>query len=218
MAKYFSQFPLTVYKFGDVNTLDNAVKITAGYKLARQFKDNTVVYYSYVIQDGETPEELAYRIYGDIEKHWIILFMNDIIDPQYQWPLDYRTLMEYIRDKYADNATGQQTGLEWAQGNIKSYYKVEQLTYDNRKKTEQLIEIDEDQYNDLVVSTQSVTLTDGTALTIRTTKTTKSYYDYEMENNEAKRTIKMLKPEFATAMQQEFVNIFAVKSTDSITA
>lgn len=215
MAKYFSQFPLTSYRFGDSPGIDTAIKITAGYRLQKNFKENTVIYYSYVIQDGETPEVIAYKIYGDIEKHWIILFMNDIIDPQYQWPLEQRNLIQYIREKYSANAATNQTGLEWAQANVKSYYKVEQLTYNNRSKTQQTIEIDETQYNELTPSTQSLTLKDGTSLVIQTSKTTKTYYDYELENNESKRTIKILKPEFAAGLQQEFVNIFTVKALNS---
>jgi hypothetical protein len=215
MAKYFSQFPLTSYRLGDSAGIDTAVKITAGYRLQKSFKENTVIYYSYVIQDGETPEVIAYKVYDDIEKHWIILFMNDIIDPQYQWPLEQRNLIQYIREKYSANSAANQTGLEWAQANVKSYYKVEQLTYNNRTKTKQTIEIDEDQYNDLVTSTQSMTLKDGTSVVIETSKTTKSYYDYELENNESKRTIKILKPEFAAGLQQEFVNIFTAKALAS---
>lgn len=217
MAKYFSQFPLTSYRFGDSPGIDTAVKITAGYRLQKSFKENTVIYYSYVIQDGETPEVIAYKVYGDIEKHWIILFMNDIVDPQYQWPLEQRALLDYIDKKYSANAATNQTGLEWAQANTKSFYKVEQVTYNNRTKSEQIVEIDEDQYDTLVVSTESLVLKDGTLLTIRTTKTEKSYYEYEIEKNEAKRTIRILKPEFATGLQQEFVRAFAVKSAEGVT-
>jgi hypothetical protein len=211
VAKYFGLFPLTDYKLGDTKNLDLAVKITVNYRLARQFKDNSVVYYSYVIQDGDTPEVLAHKLYGDVEKHWMILFMNDIIDPQYQWPLQQKTLIDYIEEKYADQATAPQTGLDWAMANVKSYYKVEQITYNGNLKTEQFVEIDQTQYNEIVSSTDSLVLEDGTNMTITTTKTTKSYYQYEVETNEAKRTIKILKPEFVPALQQEFVSIFDQK-------
>jgi hypothetical protein len=35
------------------------------------------------------------------------------------------------------------------------------------------------------------------------TKETKSYYDYEIEENEKKRTIKLLRPEFVSALDKE---------------
>lgn len=212
MAKYFSLFPRTRYVLDDSGEAQDVVKITANYIIDKTFKDNTVVYYSYVISDGETPEELAHKIYGDVEKHWIILFMNDIIDPQTQWPLSQKSLMEHIREKYSAEATANQTGLEWAQANVKSYYRVEQSTVNNRYKTEQYIEIDKDQYDVLVDDTVSFVLEDGTQLTVRTTKTTRSYYDYEVQTNDAKRTIKILKPEFATGLRSEFVNLFTAKT------
>jgi hypothetical protein len=34
---------------------------------------------------------------------------NDIIDPQYDWPMENRTLMQYIDKKYSANG-----GLSWA--------------------------------------------------------------------------------------------------------
>jgi len=30
---------------------------------------NTLVYYPYYVNDGETPETIAYRYYGDVTKH-----------------------------------------------------------------------------------------------------------------------------------------------------
>ena len=212
MAKYFSIFPRTQYVLDDSGEVQNAVKITANYVIDRTFKDNTVVYYSYVIKDGETPEELAHKTYGDVEKHWIILFMNDIIDPQTQWPLSQQALMNHIREQYDANAAANQTGLEWAQANVKSYYKVEQSTINGRYKSEQYVEIDQDQYDELVTGTVSFVLEDNSQLSIRTTKTTRSYYDYEVQTNDAKRTIKILKPEFATTLRSEFVNLFTSKS------
>lgn len=213
MANYFSQFPMTTYRLGDDNSTQRVVKITSNYELARQFKNNTVVYYSYVIQDGETPEVLAYQIYGNVEKHWIILFMNDIIDPQTQWPMDQRTLMDYIEDKYKDESA--LSGLDWARSNNKSYYKVEQITYNGNIKTEQSVEIDSDQYDELVPETVSMVLTDGTSISVTTTKTTKTYYQYEIEKNEAKRTIRILKPEFSLTMQQELVRIMNERTMES---
>lgn len=213
MANYFSQFPMTTYKLGDDNSTQRVVKITANYELARQFKDNTVVYYSYVVQDGETPEVLAYQIYGDVEKHWIILFMNEIVDPQSQWPMDQRTLMSYIEEKYKDEST--LSGVDWAKSNNKSYYKVEQITYNGNIKTEQSVEIDSDQYDEFVPETVSAVLSDGTSISVTTTKTTKTYYQYEMEKNESKRTIKILKPEFSLVMQQELVRIMDEKTLQS---
>ena len=66
---------------------------------------------------------------------------NDIIDPQFDWPLDSRTIIEYIDYKYsapeyADTANTNVSGLSWAKNisNVKSYYKT--ITTTNSDGTE----------------------------------------------------------------------------------
>ena len=60
----------------------------------------------------------------------------------------------------------------------------------------------------MAATTTNLTLDDGNPITITTTKETKSYYDYEVEENEAKRTIKLLKPEFVSSIEEEIKIIF----------
>jgi hypothetical protein len=52
-----------------------------------------------------------------------------------------------------------------------------------------------------------VVLTGNVSVTFNTTKETKTYYDYELEENESKRTIKLLKPEFIATLEKELENI-----------
>ncbi len=39
---------------------------------------NPLVYYSYDIQEGDTPETIAYKYYGDSYRYWIVLFANEL--------------------------------------------------------------------------------------------------------------------------------------------
>jgi hypothetical protein len=54
------------------------------------------------------------------------------------------------------------------------------------------------------VTNNNVTLADGNIIRIQIAKETQSYYDYEMQNNESKRKIKLLKPEFVPPIESEF--------------
>jgi hypothetical protein len=47
-------------------------------------------------------------------------------------------------------------------------------------------------------------LADSKIITIAVSKESQSYYDYEMELNESKRKIKLLKPDFVSSVEQEF--------------
>ena len=100
MPKYFNYFPKTVYSNGiNPTSVDVITNIMSKFAFESTFKNNTVVFYEYVITDGETPESIAHKIYGDSEKHWIILTLNDIYNPQTEWPLEQRTFIRYINKK-----------------------------------------------------------------------------------------------------------------------
>lgn len=212
MSKYFKIFPKTVYSLQNTATsLDTVTNLTSKFGFEKEFKNNTTLYYEYSITDGETPEVLAHKLYGDSEKHWIILSLNDIFNPATDWPLEYRNLMDVIEKKYVEFADTEvdQTGLEWAQANIHSYYKIETqtnpLTDDKFIYTSQ---IDSNTYANVISSSSNYTLQNHNVITIAIDKETKTYYDYEIDENEKKRVIKILKPEYVDSVDNEFRGIF----------
>jgi formylmethanofuran dehydrogenase subunit E-like metal-binding protein len=68
-------------------------------------------------------------------------------------------------------------------------------------------QIDANTYANVTTSLNSYTLQDGTTITQRVTKETQSYYQYEVDLNETKRTIKLIKPEFVPAIEKEFKKV-----------
>ena len=206
MSKYFSFFPKTFYAPTDEGTsLDVVTNIMTRFKLEENLKSNSSVYYKYKIEDGDTPEILAQKVYGDVERHWIILLFNNIIDPQYDWPLNTITLNNFINNKYSANANTiiGETGTMWSRSNIHSYYKKITTTYNNKPDTI-TIQLDSGTYANTVAETSYITLSTGEQIKKEVTKLSKSYYQYEDEQNENKREIKLLKPEFALDLIQEF--------------
>ena len=210
MSKYFNYFPKTFYKLNEnSNDVDTVTNITARFGFEQAFKNNSAVYYEYDVQDSDTPEIIANKFYGSSERHWAVLMINDIVDPQFDWPLDQRTIISYIDEKYSANASVGQSGTTWAQANIHSYYKVETRTTNSTgTELQSKLEIDANTYANVAVTTSNLTLDDGNSITIKVSKETKSYYDYEVEENEAKRTIKLLKPEFVSSIEEELKIIF----------
>lgn len=57
---------------------------------------------SYTIQDGETPDSIASKQYGDSEWFWTILILNNITDVHEMWPMAADELDKYIVKKYGD--------------------------------------------------------------------------------------------------------------------
>jgi hypothetical protein len=219
MAKYFNYFPRTYYNLDNKkSSLDVVINILARFTFDDNIKTNSSAFYEYEIKDSDTPEIIASKYYGSAERHWIVLLFNDIIDPQWDWPLNYRVLNEYINAKYsapeyADTENTSVSGLSWAknQNNIKSYYKVITTTLNSEGTTyTENIEIDENAYNELPDSTEVYQLQNNSTITESISKKIKTYYDYEEELNESKRKITLLKAEFVPSVEKEFKKVISL--------
>ena len=99
---YFANFPLIVYdSVGDGNfkIVTNLLKRVA---LRTKVRTNTLLYDTYDVKEGETPEMIADKLYDDPELHWVILFVNNITDRYHQWPMNFGQFNTFIADKYSN--------------------------------------------------------------------------------------------------------------------
>jgi len=222
MAKYFNFFPTTPYSNSDESmAYDIVTNIIARFAFEDGLKQNSSLFYPYNIQDGDTPEMIASKYYGSPEKHWIVLLFNNIIDPQYDWPLDQRTIIKYINNKYsaseyADTANTNISGLTWSMNanNVYAYYKTVTRvgTTDASPVTiTEKIQVDANTYANVIVTTNNYTLNNSTIVAETTTKQKQTYYDYEIDANEAKRQIKLLRAEYVTekGLMNEFKRVIS---------
>ena len=97
---YFEKFPTLIYSLDGKQTTFTITDIFRRVKADAQNLLTATAYDEYDIRDGETPEIVAHRIYGNADLHWIILITNSIIDPRWDWPLTTEQLGNYITDKY----------------------------------------------------------------------------------------------------------------------
>jgi len=143
---------------------------------------------------------------------------NDIVDPQYDWPLSYPNFIKYVNNKYSANGasnTTVQSGLTWSQSenNVHSYYKVITkkfvLTTVDNKTINEKIQVTANAYANVIVSSTNYTLDNGKQINETISKEKLTYYEYEEQENENKRTIKILKSEFAMPVMEEFKRIIS---------
>ena len=60
------------------------------------------IFDTYDVKNGEKPEDIAYKWFGDAQLHWVILMTNDVTDRYYQWPMNDAQFEEFIADKYSN--------------------------------------------------------------------------------------------------------------------
>jgi hypothetical protein len=298
MAKYFNYFPKTLYTSNNSTTgLDSVTNIIARFAFEKGLKENSSVFYKYNIKDSDTPEIIAYKFYGNVERQWVVLLFNDIIDPQFDWPFESNQLITYIDKKYTANGASavddtnmptyllrasagtppyaalltesingrllgdinnsgsvlasdsrlytlynegsggessfnyivnvlrptilsnptkyaslisSKTGITWAMSNYKNYYKVITTTASDGTITINKIQVDGGTWSTISNSTNTYTTQAGQTVTVAITKERQTYYDYEQEQNESKRDIKLLKKEFISEVEKEFKKVLSL--------
>ena len=99
---YFDNFPTIPYdseltgQFKDVKNLLRRVGIRA------KVRANTLLFDTYDVRNGETPESIAFKLYDDAELHWVIMLVNNITDRYHDWPMTEAQFLQFIKDKYTD--------------------------------------------------------------------------------------------------------------------
>lgn len=125
---YFSKFPKVFYS---VNKEGNNAKIVPDMLARIKFIDDIIsnqnLFFKYDVKGGETPEQIANRVYGDPEKHWIILLVNQLIDPQFDWVLGPYEFDKHIKQKYASINVSLSTSETYPSPG--SYYTPDEIVF-----------------------------------------------------------------------------------------
>jgi hypothetical protein len=99
---YFENFPLIPYDSvgdGQFKIVTNLLKRVA---MRSKVKTNVMMFDTYDVKEGETPEIIADKLYDDPELHWIVLLMNNVTDRYHQWPMNNNQFLSYMDDKYTN--------------------------------------------------------------------------------------------------------------------
>lgn len=200
MSKYFDFFPTVQYNPAGTPYKNRTVltDITFRFKLRDKVKSNIFSYYTVSVSDDDTMEILAAKYYGNSEYHWVIAIANDIIDPQYDWPMSYRTYVKYIAAKYGSAAQAELT--------VHHYEKVITRFNQRTRVTEELImEVQKPTYDDLPETAfRQFDLEDGTTIEETIIKRTISASQFEFDQNNKKKQMRIIKKEYLPEILDEF--------------
>lgn len=156
-----------------------------------------MVFYQYDIRDEDTPEIVAYKYYGDMNRFWIVLYCNQIMDPQWDWPLSSKKFEKYVLNKY--NGTLNDT-----------HHYEETTTLTNSlgvvistdKRT-----LSEDDYNNLPYNYTNSYELNGESFNVNITRKIVTNYENEIAMNESKRNIKILNKDYASQLERELSSL-----------
>ena len=102
---YFEMFPSVFYDMKGDGQYTLVKDLMSRVKLVASVKENILNFDYYDVKDGETPEMIAQKYYGDVNLHWTIFIVNDIIDYYEDWPMSVQRFEQFVKDKY-DNPQG----------------------------------------------------------------------------------------------------------------
>lgn len=130
MSTFFKDYPKVDYTLG--GKTKSATNITARFKVIDSVLQNLKIFYDYTVKDGESPEIVAYKFYGSMEHHWIVMMFNLYLDPYFDWHMDDDIFNKYIDSKYGSEAAAKQQIHEYRhvlQDNPYRYNVIDYATY-----------------------------------------------------------------------------------------
>lgn len=133
------------------------------------------------VQNGERPDSIAKEYYDDPGLDWVIMMINNINNLYADWPMEQIVLENYINSKYT-NILGVH------------HYETNEQMYENEIILKSGLIVDE--------NFQFIT-PDNITLSLNQSRTPITNAAYERRENDKKKEILILKPEFI----QEFVSI-----------
>ncbi len=199
MSNYFRRLPNLDYpsllKNRESNTdFIQTKNLFRRTKIREDLFANFMQFDKYEIVGDERPDNVSEKVYGRDDLDWVVLLSNNIIDINNEWPLSQLQLNRFLSDKY--------TPQELV--SIHHYETLELRDNKNQLILPAGLVVDEDfnlEYlsGGQIKSTNS--LVEGRPVRAVT------FFDYENDLNDQKRTINVLKRDFLGMFIKDFERI-----------
>ena len=204
--QYFKNLPKVAYT--DKNKVTTVyTNLLARVSFIPEMLSNGLNFYLYDIQDGDTPEIVAHKYYNDVSRFWIVLYCNEMMDPQWDWPLSYSQFNNYVEGKYGNNLNG-------THHYEKVITKTSRQSENDQTVTEKYV-ISGEEFLQLLYGNpygigplKTFQLTTG-FVDVSIQPVSVSNYEYELDLNESKRTIKLLNKLYADQLESEFTKLMS---------
>jgi hypothetical protein len=194
--QYFNTLPKVVYTDNGVSRV--YTNLMARASVVPEFLKSPAIYYKYSIQEMDTPEIIAAKYYGDSYRYWIVLFTNELLDPQWSWPLNNRAFEEYVNQKY----------FEVDPKRVVHHYEksITQLNTAYLTSVTNTVIIDDEDYQFVDALNYSKNI-NGELVEFTIEKKAISLYEHELRLNEAKRDINILNSSYVNDLEKQLKNL-----------
>tara|TARA_Y100000114_G_scaffold103482_1_gene96600 strand:- start:117 stop:773 length:657 start_codon:yes stop_codon:yes gene_type:complete len=187
---YFRELPNLQYQSPYTSRISSSTYVTAKnifrrMKIRDDLKSVFSVFDKYEIDDGDRPDTVARDFYGKSNLDWVVLITANIINVRDEWPLSDKEVYDFTVSKY---------GLTEV-NNIK-HYETKKIT--NSRGVVVL------RSGEIVDAGFTINYYDGGDITTTPSNTVRGVtnYEYEVRENQKKRSIDILRPEYL----QQFLN------------
>lgn len=195
MTAYFPLVPKMRY-FNTVVT-----NVTTRVAFIDAVKKYSTMYYPYVVQDRDTAETIASKYYGSSSYDWLVYLANDIVDPYTQWPKHQLMFDDYIVKKYGSQQAARSQILFYRKDPVISYVSVDDGDFVTTSPPS-LSYNQSENYEDIRITPESYTLIDN-----QVDFNPVYAYDYEVEENDAKRNIVLIGDAYASSIARELKDL-----------
>jgi len=191
MANYFRNIPKVKYDiYGtEPNKYRNVTNIMKRISFKPSVIEDISDYYPYRVKDGERPDIISHQKYGSVAYAYLIMLVNDIYDPLFDWPLSAQQFEKYLTNKYGS--------VSAAMGETKYYYQTIRAEVARTGTSERVpavkFIVDQTAYDALGTGDRS----------------TQTAYKWEDELNDNKRDIKLINAEFIQDIDYAVKRTFA---------
>jgi hypothetical protein len=220
--QYFESFPTILYSFDPSTGFQLVTNIFARVKFLDKILSNTLVYYPYSVQDGDTAWSIADKYYDDPQRHWIVYFAQQLVDPYFDWPLTQKDLDNNIVARYGSIANAQATldhieqqaattvklngvnTTNWSNTTLNSAF-----TYDFSSRQVQAVTLPSIGTPLIDKGTITYSTPDGSVVTTHTQWVAVDAYTATINNNERKRQIRLIDKSYVKVIEDQLTTLLA---------
>lgn len=101
---FFREFPDVDYTLDGIK--HRITNINTAYTLITNKLSDTFLFQKYIVADGDSPESIADKVYGNYSYYWVILIVNNIVNPFLDWVKWGQSFNNWMVQKYSDTVDG----------------------------------------------------------------------------------------------------------------